>query len=86
MKNDGGYAVLTAAVGVDDSTDKTRQPVRFYVYGDGTLVAESPPLVFGAKAHRLKADIRGRKIIELVVRVRNEPTQRWWWQAGAMCK
>ena len=68
VKNDGGYAVLTAAVGVDDSTDNTRQPVRFYVYGDGALLAESPPLAFGAKAHRLKADIRGRKIIELVVR------------------
>ena len=68
VKNDGGYAVLTAAVGVDDSTDNTRQPVRFYVYGDGALLAESPPLVFGGKAHRLRADIRGRKIIELVVR------------------
>lgn len=68
VKNDGGYAQLTASVGVDDSTENTGQPVRFYVYGDGKLLAESPALAFGSKAHRLKADIRGRKVIELVVR------------------
>jgi len=68
VKNDAGYAVLTAAVGVDDSTENTTQPVRFYVYGDGKLLAESPPLAFGRKAHLLKADIRDRKVIELVVR------------------
>jgi hypothetical protein len=44
VKNDGGHAQLTASVGVDDSIDDTRQPVRFYVYGDGKLLAESAPL------------------------------------------
>ncbi|MDY0976539.1 NPCBM/NEW2 domain-containing protein [Massilia sp. CFBP9012] len=68
VKNDGGYAQLTAAVGVDDSTENTRQPVRFYVYGDGKLLAESAPLAFGARAPLLKADVRGVKLIELVVR------------------
>jgi len=68
VKNDAGHAFLMASVGVDDSTDNTRQPVRFYVYGDGKLLAESAPAAFGAKAHALKADIRGVKIIELVVR------------------
>ena len=68
VKNDGGYAQLTATVGVDDSTEHTRQPVRFYVYGDGKLLAESAPLAFGARAPQLKADVRGVKVIELVVR------------------
>ncbi len=67
VRNDG-HAVLTASVGVDDSTENTRQPVRFYVYGDGKLLAESAPAAFGGKAQRLRADIRGRKVIELVVR------------------
>ncbi|WP_408001454.1 NPCBM/NEW2 domain-containing protein [Massilia sp. SM-13] len=68
VRNDAGYAQFTASVGVDDSTENTGQPLRFYVYGDGKLLAESPELAFGSKAHRLKADIRGRKVIELVVR------------------
>lgn len=68
VKNDGGYAQLTASVGVDDSTENTGQPVRFAVYGDGKLLAESAPLAFGARAPQLKADIRGVKVIELVVR------------------
>jgi hypothetical protein len=68
VRNDAGYALLTASVGVDDSTENTGQPVRFYVYGDGKLLAESPPVAFGRKAHRISADIRGRKVIELVVR------------------
>jgi len=68
VRNEGGHGLLTAAVGVDDSTDNTAQSVRFYVYGDGKLLAASPPVSFGAKAFRLQADIRGRKVIELVVR------------------
>lgn len=68
VKNDAGHAQLLASVGVDDSTENTGQPVRFYVYGDGKLLAESPSLKFGGKAHALNADIRGHKVIELVVR------------------
>jgi hypothetical protein len=68
VKNDAGHAQLTAAVGVDDSTGNTRQPVRFYVYGDGKLLAQSAPLAFGATAPLLKADVRGVTVIELVVR------------------
>ena len=68
MKNDAGHAVLSASVGVDDSTENTAQPVRFYVYGDGKLLAESAPVAFGSKALRLQADVRGKKVIELVVR------------------
>lgn len=68
VKNDAGYDLLTASVGVDDSTYNTQQRVRFYVYGDGMLLAESPPVAFGSKAHQLTADIRGHQVIELVVR------------------
>ncbi|GEM_PF-135797 len=67
VKNDG-YAQLTAAVGVDDSSENIGQPVRFYVYGDGKLLAQSAPVAFGTEAPRLKADVRGVKVIELVVR------------------
>nr|WP_176936399.1 NPCBM/NEW2 domain-containing protein [Massilia sp. PDC64] len=68
VRNSAGYARLTASVGVDDSTVNTRQPVRFYVYGDGALLAASPPVAFGGKPFRLQADIRGHDVIELVVR------------------
>ena len=68
LRNDGGYARFTASVGVDDSTGDTRHSVRFYVYGDGKLLAASPPVAFGTKAHRLNADIRRVKVVELVVR------------------
>jgi len=68
VRNDAGHAQLSASVGVDDSTENTAEPVRFYVYGDGKVLAESEPLAFGSKAPQLKADIRGVKIIELVVR------------------
>ncbi|WP_229474750.1 NPCBM/NEW2 domain-containing protein [Pseudoduganella lurida] len=68
VKNGAGHAQLLASVGVDDSTSNMQQPVRFSVYGDGRLLAESPALAYGSKAHRLKANIRGYQIIELVVR------------------
>lgn len=73
VKNDAGHAVLSASVGVDDSTENTAQPVRFYVYGDGKLLAESAPVAFGSKALRLQADVRGKKVIELVVRGSTSP-------------
>jgi len=68
VKNDAGYARLSASVGVDDSTENTRDLVRFYVYGDGKLLTESAPARFGSKAQALTADVRGVKVIELVVR------------------
>jgi len=68
VKNDARYARLTASVGVDDSTENTGKLVRFYVYGDGKLLAESAPARFGSKVQALTADVRGVKVIELVVR------------------
>jgi len=68
VNNDAGHARLTASVGVDDSADDATQPVQFYVHGDGKLLAQSAPAKLGARAQTLTADIRGVKVIELVVR------------------
>lgn len=63
-----GHAHFEARVGVDDSTRNTRDTVRFYVYGDGRLLAESPAMSFGDTARSLTADIDGVRIVELVAR------------------
>lgn len=63
-----GYARFQASVGVDDSTRNARDPVRFAVYGDGRLLAESAPMSFGAASASLSADISGVRIVELVAR------------------
>jgi hypothetical protein len=76
VRNDAGYATLMASVGVDDSTENLKQSARFYVYGDGKLLAESPPLRFGDMPHQLVANIKGRKVIELVVRSAEVKDQR----------
>ena len=68
VRNDAGQAWLMASVGVDDSSANIDQPVRFYVYGDGKLLAQSPAMTLGKPAVPLKANIAGRTIIELVVR------------------
>lgn len=66
--NASAHAWLMAAVGVDDSSANTGQAVRFYVYGDGRLLAESSPVTLGSKATPITANIKGSKIVELVVR------------------
>ena len=63
-----GYTRFQASVGVDDSTRNVRDPVRFAVYGDGRLLAESAPMSFGAAAAPLSADISGVGIVEMVAR------------------
>ena len=68
VRNEAGRARLVAAVGVDDSSMGAGQAVRFYVYGDGKLLSQSPAMTLGAKAHRITADLKGSKLIELVVR------------------
>lgn len=68
VRNDAGHALLMASVGVDDSSAKAGSGVRFLVYGDGRLLAESPVTVLGGKAAPITADVKGVKIIELVVR------------------
>ncbi len=67
VRNTGGRTRFEALVGVDDSTRNTRDQVRFRVYGDGRLIAESAPMRFGDAGQPLSADIRGAKLIEIVV-------------------
>jgi alpha-galactosidase len=68
VRNDAGYAALQASVGVDDSTGNIDRSVRFEVYGDGRRLAESPPLKFGDNPTLLRANIEGKRVLELVVR------------------
>jgi hypothetical protein len=68
VRNASADALLMAAVGVDDSSANVGQSVRFYVYGDGKLLSKSPAMTLGGKAHQITANIKGSKIIELVVR------------------
>lgn len=63
-----GYARFEAVVGVDDSTRNTGDKVRFSVYGDGRLLAQSAPTAFGEAPASLSADIAGVRIVEIVAR------------------
>ena len=68
VRNEADHALLMASVGVDDSSGNVSRGVRFFVYGDGKLLSESPVTKLGGKAVPITANIKGRKIIELVVR------------------
>jgi hypothetical protein len=67
VRNDG-HATFRALVGVDDETRNRAARVRFYVYGDGHLLAQSAPLAWGEEAVELQAPVTGVKIVELVAR------------------
>jgi hypothetical protein len=67
VRNDG-HATFRALVGVDDETRNRAAKVRFYVYGDGRLLAQSAPLGWGEEAVELQAPVTGVKIVELVAR------------------
>jgi hypothetical protein len=67
VKN-AGHASFRAFVGVDDETRNRAATVRFYVYGDGRLLAQSAPLGWGEDAVELSAPVAGVKIVELVTR------------------
>lgn len=63
-----GYAKFATQVGIDDSATDKGQRVRFYVYGDGKLLASSRPLRWGEPALPLEARVAGVRIVELVAR------------------
>ncbi|MCW3846033.1 NPCBM/NEW2 domain-containing protein [Sphingomonas sp. LB-2] len=63
-----GHARFSAQVGIDDSARMLSAPATFYVYGDGKLLARSPLMRFGQAPFALSADVRGVKLVELVVR------------------
>lgn len=63
-----GHTRFEAQVGVDDSTRNTKDKVRFDVYGDGRLLAQSPPMGFGEAPRALSVDIKGVRVVEIVAR------------------
>lgn len=67
IRNTAGRTRFEALVGVDDSTRNLKDRVRFKLYGDGRLLAQSAVMRFGQPAQPLTADIRGSKVIEIVV-------------------
>ncbi|MDT8760284.1 NPCBM/NEW2 domain-containing protein [Sphingomonas psychrotolerans] len=86
IRNREGRARFEALVGVDDSTRNTRDRIRFLVYGDGRLLAQSAPMAFGEAAQPLTADIRGKKLVEIVVaratRTSDLPVVATWAEAA----
>ncbi|TFI56960.1 alpha-galactosidase [Sphingomonas parva] len=68
VRNDKGDTRFSALVGIDDATRDPAARVRFTVYGDGRLLAQSPELAFGAAPAALTADVTGVRIVELVAR------------------
>jgi alpha-galactosidase len=86
IRNRAGHARFEALVGVDDSARNTRDKVRFRVYGDGQLLAQSAVMAFGESAQPLAADIHGKKLIEIVVaresRVSDLPVVATWADAA----
>ena len=63
-----GYGAFRTLVGVDDESRDRSAKVRFYIYGDGRLLAQSKPLGWGDEAIELQTPLRGVKIVELVAR------------------
>ena len=64
----GGKALsFSAEVGVDDESGKGRGSVKFVVYADDRIAAESPVLRGGDAPHRLTADLADAKRVELFV-------------------
>ncbi len=59
---------FTAEVGVDNATRNRSARVKFLVYGDGRLIAQTPPVGFGDPSARIDTDVSGVKIVELVAR------------------
>jgi hypothetical protein len=68
VRANAAFARFTAVVGVDNATRNRNTSVRFLVYGDGKLLAETGPLKFGDPPAAIAADVRGVAIVELVVR------------------
>ncbi|MGZ3305846.1 MAG: NPCBM/NEW2 domain-containing protein, partial [Asticcacaulis sp.] len=68
VRADGGFSHFNAKVGVDNATRNRTAAVRFYVYGDGKLLAQSASLAFGGGTAAISADVSGVKVVELIVR------------------
>jgi hypothetical protein len=68
VRNTGKWRSFAALVGVDDNSRNTGAKIRFFVYGDGKLLAKTKPIAFGEPAVRVTADVTNARIVELVAR------------------
>lgn len=68
-----GQARFNAMVGIDDSATARGRRVVFEVYGDGKLLARSRAMTMNEAPASVEADVRGRKLIELVARADSAP-------------
>ena len=87
VRNAPGSRIFSALVGIDDSTRNPTSRAHFLVYGDGRLLAESPVMAFGTAPAELRADVSGKRIIELVVRPAEAgavPTSTVWGEAALL--
>lgn len=85
VKADGHFARFAAQVGLDNSSLERMSKVRFEVYGDGRLLAQSPDLGFQDPAFSLTANVAGAQVIELVARELGDahaPSIVTWGQAA----
>jgi hypothetical protein len=63
-----GFGRFAAEVGIDRSAPADAPRVRFELYGDGERLATTGWLALGDPATELTAEVRGRGILELIVR------------------
>ena len=68
-----GQARFAATVGIDDSATARGRRVVFEVYGDGKLLTRSRAVALNEASVSVEADVRGRKLIELVARADSAP-------------
>jgi hypothetical protein len=63
----GAYGRLTTLAGLNPTVSQGRGEVIFRIYGDGVLLAETPPTLDSDGARELAADLSGVQVLELVV-------------------
>lgn len=68
-----GQARFSAMVGIDDSATARGRRVVFEVYGDGKLLTRSRAVALNEAPVAVEADVRGRKLIELIARADSAP-------------
>lgn len=68
VRNSGNFTAFAASVGVDDASRNPGANVRFAVYADGKLVAQTPAMKLGDAPAAIRASVAGAKIVELVAR------------------
>jgi alpha-galactosidase len=86
VKTDGKFSRFRARVGVDDSTRNAGPSVRFLVYADGKLIAQTAPVAFGQGPVPIDVAIGKARIVELVARSEAsvQPASVTWGEAALL--